>query len=202
MIVMQNLSEYISELRNQPEIWAKVAPLVEHITYLEAELRLAKLNLDEKKNAPKAQEEMNRRKFSTVRATPRNKDLSLEERNLYRAVGELAFVIARADNILEQEERKAFHEVVLEELGEHSWIAEDRFQLIAETPASDVESTYHHVMYLIWQNQRGLTKELVHKFISVICRVAEVANIHKNQQGYIDRFRHDLHQIFPEAEDA
>ncbi|GAB4396977.1 MAG: hypothetical protein OHK0053_12340 [Microscillaceae bacterium] len=199
---MQNLSEYIGELRSQPKIWAKVAPLVEHITYLEAELRLAKLNLDEKNPTPKGQEETSRRKFSTVRTTPRNKDLSLEERNLYRAVGELAFVIARSDNILHHEERKAFHEVVLEELGEHSWIAEDRFQLIADTPASDVESAYHHVLYLIRQNQRGLTKDLVHKFIRVICRVAEVANIHKNQQGYIDRFRHDLHQIFPEAADA
>ncbi len=189
---MNLLSEYIADLRNQQEIWPKVEPLVKHITYLEAELRLAKLRLD----GHPISDEADKKHFSSVKSTKKNKDISLEERNLYRAVGELSFVIAKADNVLRESERQAFHQVILEEFGENSWIAEDRFHLIEKTPTSDAESTYNHVLFMIRQNKSRLTQELVEVFIRVITRVAEVANIHENQMNYINRFEDDLRKIF------
>ncbi len=195
---MKELAQYIAELRNQKDLWQKVEPLVKHITYLEAELRLAKLRLDGQPQNLEGQDH-DKKPFSTIKTTKRNKDLSLTERNLYRAVGELTFVIAKADNILREDERKAFHQVIQEEFGENSWIAEDRFTLIEKTPTSDVESTYNHVLFMIRQNKNGLTKELVEIFIRVITRVAEVANIHENQMSYITRFEDDLAKIFAQS---
>lgn len=195
IISMKALTQYIAELRSQKDLWPKVEPLVKHITYLEAELRLAKLRLD---GQPQILDDidLDKKPFSTIKTTAKNKDLSLTERNLYRAVGELSFVIAKADNILREDERKAFHQVIKEEFGENSWIAEDRFTLIEKTPTSDVESTYNHVLFMIRQNKHGLTEELVETFIRVITRVAEVANIHENQMCYITRFEEDLARVF------
>ncbi|NJO00509.1 MAG: hypothetical protein HC880_01430 [Bacteroidia bacterium] len=188
---MQDLSQHIALLREQADIWPKVAPLVEHITYLEAELRLARLRLDDQANKMKSSGET--MGFSSIQENALNKDLNLEERNLYRAVGELAFVIAKADNILRDSERKAFHDAIVRFFGENYWI--DRFQLIDSTPATDLESTYRHVIFMIRQNKQALNDDLVDKFIKIICEVAEVTSIHEQQQVYIDRFREDLNRI-------
>lgn len=199
---MKNLTRYIEILKQDDALWDKVKPLVEHIAFLEAELRLAKLGLDDTEKLHEMMDQNEDPKaipFSPVKPTKRNKDLTLEERNLYRAVGELAFVIAKADNILRDSERQAFHDAIEDSFGKNSWIAEDRFQWIERTPTTDVESTYHHVLYLIRQNKLGLSDELVEKFIDVICKVAEVANIHEKQKEYIDRFNQDLRKIFEEA---
>ncbi len=200
---MKNLSRYIEILKQDAELWDKVKPLVEHIAFLEAELRLAKLGLDDAEKLHEMMDQNNEDPkvipYSPVKTTKRNQDISLEERNLYRAVGELAFVIAKADNILRDSERKAFHDAIEESFGKNSWIAEDRFQWIERTPTTDVESTYHHVLYLIRQNKIALNDALVEKFIDVICKVAEVANIHERQKEYIDRFNQDLRKIYQEA---
>lgn len=185
---MKDLRNYISQLRKNQEIWPKVHPLVEHIAYLEAELRLARLRLDD---ALKSEESLNHT-FSSVRQTSHNQELTLEERNLYRAVGELAFVIAKADSILRDGEIKAFKEAITKVFGKDYWIVEDRFKYILQTPASDVESTYNHVIFMIRQNKSALTDALVEKFTNVIHKVAEVANIHEKQKEYLDRFKKDL----------
>lgn len=188
---MENLPEYINQLKTDAIVWEKVQPLVNHIAMLEAELRLAKLNIDEDDPKP-----VKAPIADFIPAHKKNHELTLEERNLYRAVGELAFVIAKADNILRDSERKAFQQVIHEDFGENSWLVEDRFKLIEKTPTTDVESTYHHVIYMIKQNQQGLSQDLVDKFIHVISQVAEVADVHQNQKVYINRFQEDLQKIF------
>ena len=183
---MQDISEYITKLKEKEEIKDLIEPLIQHITKLEAELRNIRLRVDE--------HNLNQLK-SSIKSSSSKKELSLGERNLYRAVGELAFVIAKADNIMREEERRAFHKVIVEDFGENSWIALDRFQFIENIPTSDVESTYNHVIFLIKQNKQALTEDLVIKFIHVIEKVAEVAGIHENQYKYIDRFKADLQKI-------
>lgn len=186
---MEDLSTYIQNLKKDAALWEKAKPLADHIAKIEAELRLAKLQIDEQEpnKAPIAD-------FQPARKT--DVELTLEERNLYRAVGELAFVIAKADNILRDSERKAFQEVIQEDFGKNSWLVEDRFRLIEKTPTSDVESTYHHVIFMVRQNQTGLSQDMVDKFIHVINRVAEVAGVHQKQKEYLDRFQKDLKYIF------
>lgn len=183
---MNDLSNYITKLKEREDIRDLIEPLINHIAYLEAELRVVKLRLDEHSR----QVSVSIPKKNQV--SQGEKNVSLEERNLYRAVGELAFVIAKADNVLRESERQAFHKVIVEDFGENSWIAEDRFSLIESTPTSDVESTYNHVIFLIRQNKNALSDELVGKFIHVIEKVAEVANVHRNQYKYITRFKTDL----------
>ena len=191
---MENLSEYISQLKKNDQIWEKIKPLVDHIAVLEAELRLAKLHIDEDDPKP-----VKAPIADFKPADQKDQELTLEERNLYRAVGELAFVIAKADNILRDSERKAFQKVIHEDFGENSWLVEDRFKLIEKTPTSNVESTYNHVIYMIKQNQQGLSQDLVNKFIHVISKVAEVADVHQNQRIYIERFQEDLKKIFHQS---
>lgn len=196
---MKDLRSYIAQLRSDKELWPKVNRLVEHIAYLEAELRLARLRLDDARKEKEVEgEESHNPKFSSVKQTTHNEELSLEERNLYRAVGELAFVIAKADNILRDSEVKAFKDAITEVFGKDYWIIEDRFRYIISTPASDVESTYNHVLFMIRQNKAALNEILVEKFSNVLYKVAEVANIHDKQKEYLDRFKADLLHISSE----
>lgn len=185
-----NLSKYISQLRENPDTKGIILPLVEHIAYLEAELRTAKTEITDLKYRM----EYSLEKEDALKSDKPEK-LTVARSNLYRAVGELAFVIAKSDNILRDSERQAFYQVIRKNFGVNSWVAEDRFNLIEKTPTTDVESSYNQVIFNIKRNREGLTPNLVKRFIMVIGEVAEVAGVHEKQAEYINRFKEDLLKI-------
>lgn len=185
----ENLSDYIYELKKDAETAEKIAPLLQHIAFLEAELRFAKGKITTLKIKAEDPEKVSFNK------PKRERDLTLAERELYRAVGELAFVIAKADKILRESEKEAFRKVIREDLGVSGWIAEDRFNMIEHTPTSDLDSSYNHVIFLIKKNSAGLTEDLKNRFIHVITKVAEVAGVHHSQKALINRFKEDITKI-------
>jgi tellurite resistance protein len=124
--------------------------------------------------------------------------MSPEIANLYSTIGQLAYVIAIADHVLMEEEKKVFKEVVKENLGEFDWVAEDRFQAINDVMIKDVESTYDHAMYLIRKNMQALTEEMIVKFVNVIYKIAEVAGITPEERNLINRFQRDIQLIHNE----
>lgn len=127
------------------------------------------------------------------------KDLSLEIKNLYRAIGELAYVLAKSDNYLSRVEKIVFQEAIKEELGKESWLAKDRFDMLDNQQVkASLEQTYHRVMYIIRQNKNGLNEELIEKFIAVLEKVGGVSGITDEEIAFIERFREDVYKIWKE----
>ncbi|MDX2305377.1 MAG: hypothetical protein NW226_21380 [Microscillaceae bacterium] len=126
-------------------------------------------------------------------------ELSLTIRNLYRAIGELAFVMTRSDKVTSKIEKIVFKEAIKEDLGKESWLAEDRFNwLDLQGEKIDVEATYNRVIFMIRQNKQGLSEELIEKFISVLEKVAGVKGITDDEIALIERFREDVTKIHQE----
>jgi hypothetical protein len=124
-------------------------------------------------------------------------DISIEVRNLYRAIGELAYVLAKIDKSLSQVERLVFQEAIKEELGKDSWLAKDRFEMLENQGIkADLEQTYNRVLFAIRQNRLGLNEDLIEKFIAVLEKVGGVSGITDEEIAIIERFREDVTKIW------
>jgi uncharacterized tellurite resistance protein B-like protein len=122
-----------------------------------------------------------------------------QERNLYSAVGQLAYVMAMADHVLLDAEREAFRQVIKQNLAHFDWLAEDRFKVIDDLLVMDVESTYEHALYIIRKNKQALQQNLIDKFLAVLTSVAEVAGVVPEEQAIINRFEADIHKIYQDS---
>lgn len=125
-----------------------------------------------------------------------NHQLSQEEANLYSTIGQLAYVIAKADNVLSREEKDTFRKVIKEKLGEFDWLAEERFKVIDDMMILDITHTYEHAIYLIKKNTKALTPEVIQKFQFVMEEVAKVSGISKEEAKWIDKFKNDIFEIY------
>ncbi|HAS40356.1 MAG TPA: hypothetical protein DCS93_07745 [Microscillaceae bacterium] len=127
-------------------------------------------------------------------------ELTLEERDLYRAIGDLAYVIATVDGVLSNSEKIVFQEAIKEDLGENSWLALDRFeQLENEYIDRDLEVTYNRVMFIIRKNQQALTQEHIDTFISILEKVAGVYGISEEEMSVITQFKVDVKRVYKQA---
>jgi uncharacterized tellurite resistance protein B-like protein len=126
-------------------------------------------------------------------------NLTTQERNLYSAVGQLAYVMAMADHVLLDEEREAFRQVIKKNLTHFDWLAEDRFKVIDDLLVMDIESTYDHAIYIIRKNGLALNQALIDKFLVVLTSVAEVAGVVPEEQAIINRFKADILQIYQDS---
>jgi uncharacterized tellurite resistance protein B-like protein len=122
--------------------------------------------------------------------------LTPETANLYSTIGQLAYVIAKADNILSKEERIAFRKVIKETLGEFDWLAEERFKVIDDMMILDVAHTYEHAMFLIKKNIKALNADVIQKFQFVMEEIANVSGISKEEAKWIDKFKNEVFEIY------
>ncbi|EAY24802.1 hypothetical protein [Microscilla marina] len=124
-------------------------------------------------------------------------ELTLEERDIYRAIGELAYVIATVDNVLSKSEKVVFTEAVKEDLGRNSWLALDRFeQLENEQIDHNLDATYNRVLFVIRKNKDVLTEDHIEKFISVLEKVAGVSGVSEEELAIINQFQVDVKRIY------
>lgn len=133
--------------------------------------------------------------YETAKQEP-ELEISKEKANLYSAIGQLAYVIAMADHVLEEEERFAFKQVIKKHLGVFTWLAKDRFKVIDDLKIFDLENAYDHTLYLIRKNKSALDEQMVDTFMIVMEEVAKVAGISAEEQEVINRFRKDLASIY------
>ena len=127
-------------------------------------------------------------------------ELTLEERDLYRAIGDLAYVIATVDGVLSNSEKIVFQEAIKEDLKENSWLALDRFeQLENEYIDRDLDVTYNRVMFIIRKHQQSLTQDHIEKFISVLEKVAGVSGVSEEEMSVITQFTVDVKRIYKQA---
>lgn len=121
---------------------------------------------------------------------------SLEESNLHRAIGELAYVMAQTDRHISTVERVVFEEAIKEELGKNSWLAKDRFDWLERQQAeANLEATYNRVLFTIKRNKSSLNEDLIERFIAVLEKVGGVAGITDEEIALIERFREDVTKI-------
>ena len=127
-------------------------------------------------------------------------ELSLEERDIYRAIGELAYVIAAVDNVLSKTEKIVFEEAVKEDLGANSWLALDRFeQLENEEIERNIDATYNRVLFVMRKNKDTLTETHIEQFISVLEKVAGVSGVSEEELSIITQFQVDVKRIYKQA---
>lgn len=122
---------------------------------------------------------------------------SSKQQALYRALAELAYVIALADTIVEDNEREAFYTSVEKEIGrEARYIVKSRFEVLDEYTHPQINHAYNHVIHLIKQNKSALDESMIDRFMNVMNEVAEVSGICEEEQVYIDKFRQDVLAIY------
>jgi uncharacterized tellurite resistance protein B-like protein len=122
-------------------------------------------------------------------------NLSNEQKNLYRAVAELAYTIAQTDNEVSPIEVEAFRNAIKITLGDDNWFAHHHFDVINKSIHPNIETSYKHAIDLIEKNKGGLSRLLIRKFIYVLERVAEVMGISEEERNIINRFEDEVLQI-------
>jgi hypothetical protein len=123
-------------------------------------------------------------------------NISLEKNNLYRAIGELAYVIARSDSLLTQLEKTVFREAVKEELGEEGWATIDRFEYLDHNNQKPtLDQSYNRAIYTFRQNRQALSPDLAERFVSLLEKVGGVSGITDRETLVIEQFQADLSKI-------
>lgn len=118
--------------------------------------------------------------------------------NLYYAIGELAYAVARSDGDLQKEEHNAIHAIVVEELKKHNSdfdVSEIIFRIL-EKDKPDVETSYHWAMEQIKLNSHYLSPELKLAFLRILEKIAKAyPPVTKKENALIGRFRKDISSI-------
>jgi len=116
--------------------------------------------------------------------------------NLYYAIGELAYAVARADGQVQEAERRKFHDIVTGELGKKDGsvdVSEIIFKLMDKRGSTDSATTYDWAMNEIVTNSHYLSPAMKQKFIRVIERIAEAyPPVTPDEERIINRFKTDI----------
>lgn len=115
-----------------------------------------------------------------------------EKREIHRAIGELAYVIARAQAGHELDEKKAFIDIIEKELNFDAWAAESRFEILDEKVHPSIDHAYNEAMHEFKLYKDHLTPKLKETTLRVVEAVANVYYRSDTQQFIIDRLKNDL----------
>jgi hypothetical protein len=97
---------------------------------------------------------------------------------------------------LEEREKKAFNEIIESELGKRSWSAKNRFSILEERIAPNIEQSYKFAMFAIKTNKKDFSPQLKQKYINVIQRIADsVEGLRSEEKELIERFKRDIELI-------
>ncbi len=115
---------------------------------------------------------------------------------LVQALAELAYSIAMANGEMEENEKKAFNEIIDSELGKSAWSAKNRFAILEERVTPNMEQSYKIAMFAIKSNKKNFTPELKQKFINVLERIAySVDGTRSEERAIVERFKKDIELI-------
>ena len=122
--------------------------------------------------------------------------MDIEKREIYRAIAELAYVVAKADKGLSAEERMAFYKIAATDLDYDSWAAQSRFELLDEVIHPSIEKAYNDAIHELKKYKEHFTPDLKDKAILVLQKVAASCNgLSANEAFIIDRFKKDLQHL-------
>ncbi|MEM6525118.1 MAG: hypothetical protein AAGF85_10240 [Bacteroidota bacterium] len=118
-----------------------------------------------------------------------------ETREIHRAIGELAYVISKAQAGHELDEKKAFFKIIEDELRFEAWAAESRFEILDEVVHPTIDHAYTDAIHEFRKYKDYLTPELKEITLRVMESVAKVYFKSEIQQFVIDRLREDLKNL-------
>lgn len=119
--------------------------------------------------------------------------MDIEKREIYRAIAEMAYVIAKAERGISAEEKIAFFDIIQEELGEESWIAQSHFELLDEVTVPSLDKAYNAALFELNKHKDKFTPELKEKAVRVVKRMAEsFGGFGENEAFVLDRFKKDI----------
>jgi uncharacterized tellurite resistance protein B-like protein len=122
--------------------------------------------------------------------------MDIERIELFRAIAEMAYVIAKADRGLSAQERMAFHKIVEEELEFESWAAQSRFELLDEVTQPTIEVAYNEAIHDFKKYKKHLTSDLKKKAIIVLEKVAEACSgFSEHEVLILEKFKSDLSNL-------
>ena len=119
-----------------------------------------------------------------------------EKRELYRAIGEMAYVIAKAHKGLQAKEKIAFFEIIEKELHFEAWAAESRFELLDEVTHPTLEHAYNEAINEFRKYKDHLDEPLKKVALRVLKAVAEAYHGTSEMQEFVlGRFVDDLKKL-------
>jgi len=122
--------------------------------------------------------------------------MDIAKREIYRAIGELAYVVAKADKGLSADERAAFYEIAQGDLDYESWAAQSRFEVLDEVVQPSIDVAYNDALHELRKYKDHFTDELKNKAFLVLQKVAACCNgLGPNEAFVLDRFRKDLKSL-------
>ena len=122
--------------------------------------------------------------------------MDIEKREIYRAIAELAYVVAKADKGLSAEERMAFYKIAETDLDYESWAAQSRFELLDDIVHPSIDKAYNDAIHELKKYKDHFTDELKEKAVLVMQKMAASCNgLSANEAFIIDRFKKDLQQF-------
>jgi uncharacterized tellurite resistance protein B-like protein len=131
------------------------------------------------------------------------RDMRLENgmtptQNLYYALGELAYAIAKCDGTIQEEEKRILHDIVSSEIRKENVdfdYSEIIFTIMAKDH-TDSETSYHWALSEIKTNRHYFNEEYKDKFVKVLCKVAEAfPPVTSQEQSLIERFKTDVSKL-------
>jgi uncharacterized tellurite resistance protein B-like protein len=122
-------------------------------------------------------------------------ELTLQEENLYRAIAELAYAVAGADNEVTDDEIEAFEKAVSQNLIEAEKIVIHHFRFLSQDKRPRLDLNYQHALSIIELNKSALDRIRIRKFMYILERVAEVGGVIEAERDLLDKFELDLLHI-------
>jgi hypothetical protein len=115
--------------------------------------------------------------------------------NIYYALGQLAYAVARVDGNIQNEEKMALHAILIEEAREHGIEfsgSEIIFELLNRDD-TDVERSYAWALNEIKRNQQYFIPAIQEKFIKILERVARsYPPVVEEEKRILERFKKDI----------
>ena len=113
--------------------------------------------------------------------------------DIYRALAELGYAIAKADGGMQSAEKDEFYRIMQEEIYPNGLLAESRFEILESRGHLTVDQAYKQVINTIKLNKKAFTPEMREQFLNVMHRVADAYNgIEVSESELIERFIKDI----------
>lgn len=118
--------------------------------------------------------------------------------NLYYAIGEMAYAIARADGMLQREEKEKFSKIVAAGLraGNHCFDISGIIFKLMDRDIYSSEVTYESAMKQIKLNSHYLSPEMKNTFMHTLEKVAKAyPPVTVEEKRMLDQFKKDMEPL-------
>jgi uncharacterized tellurite resistance protein B-like protein len=118
------------------------------------------------------------------------------DREIYSSVGELAFVITKAHDGLQSEEKRAFIDLIEEELGDNGLAATSRFELLDEITNPTIEEAYNAAMIKLRKVRDHVDQDIKNKILDILKKVAmSYRGINEVEEFILGRIKQDFKRL-------